>query len=63
MGRGGVDRHISSIGGFTGSPVLGIYLRAADMRGANLAVEWGRNVTPAPSPGLIRTDAAPWGPA
>jgi len=54
---------VSSIGGFQGSDVLGVYCisKAADMQLArNLAVEWGnRNVRAnCIAPGLIRTDFA-----
>jgi NAD(P)-dependent dehydrogenase (short-subunit alcohol dehydrogenase family) len=54
---------ISSIGGFRGSPMLGIYgvSKAADMQLVrNLAVEWGpKNVRAnAIAPGLVRTDFA-----
>jgi NAD(P)-dependent dehydrogenase (short-subunit alcohol dehydrogenase family) len=54
---------VSSIGGFQGSDVIGVYCisKAADMQLArNLAVEWGtRNVRAnCIAPGLIRTDFA-----
>jgi NAD(P)-dependent dehydrogenase (short-subunit alcohol dehydrogenase family) len=54
---------VSSIGGFQGSDVLGVYAisKAADMQMArNLAVEWGaRNVRAnCIAPGLIKTDFA-----
>jgi NAD(P)-dependent dehydrogenase (short-subunit alcohol dehydrogenase family) len=54
---------VSSIGGFQGSDVLGVYCisKAADMQLArNLAVEWGnRNVRAnCIAPGLIKTDFA-----
>jgi NAD(P)-dependent dehydrogenase (short-subunit alcohol dehydrogenase family) len=54
---------VSSIGGFQGSDVLGVYglSKAADMQMArNLAVEWGaRNVRAnCIAPGLIKTDFA-----
>ena len=54
---------ISSIGGFRGSPMLGIYgvSKAADMQLARaLAVEWGPSGVRvnAIAPGLVRTDFA-----
>jgi len=54
---------VSSIGGFQGSDVIGVYCisKAADMQLArNLAVEWGRKNVRANciAPGLIRTDFA-----
>jgi NAD(P)-dependent dehydrogenase (short-subunit alcohol dehydrogenase family) len=60
---GGSAIIVSSIGGFRGSPTLGIYgvSKAADMQLARaLAVEWGpRNVrVNSIAPGLVRTDFA-----
>lgn len=60
---GGSAIIVSSIGGFRGSPRLGIYgvSKAADMQLARaLAVEWGpRNVrVNSIAPGLVRTDFA-----
>jgi len=60
---GGSAILVSSIGGFRGSPRLGIYgvSKAADMQLARaLAVEWGpRNVrVNSIAPGLVRTDFA-----
>jgi len=54
---------VSSIGGFQGSDVIGVYCisKAADMQLArNLAVEWGRHNVRANciAPGLIKTDFA-----
>jgi len=54
---------VSSIGGFQGSDVIGVYCisKAADMQLArNLAVEWGRKNVRANciAPGLIKTDFA-----
>ncbi len=54
---------VSSIGGFQGSDVIGVYClsKAADMQLArNLAVEWGAKNVRANciAPGLIRTDFA-----
>lgn len=62
-GQGGSVILVSSIGGFRGSPRLGIYgvSKAADMQLARaLAVEWGpRGVrVNAIAPGLVRTDFA-----
>ena len=64
LGRGGGSIIvISSIGGFTGSDVLGAYSisKAADMQLVrNIAVEWGEHNIRANciAPGLIRTDFA-----
>ena len=60
---GGSVIFVSSIGGFRGSPVLGIYgvSKAADMQLARaLAVEWGPRGVRVNSiaPGLVRTDFA-----
>jgi len=61
--RDGVIIIVSSIGGFQGSDMLGVYCisKAADMQLArNLAVEWGHHNVRANciAPGLIKTDFA-----
>ena len=60
---GGAVIIVSSIGGYLGSDVLGVYAisKAADLQLArNLAVEWGQHNIRANciAPGLIRTDFA-----
>ena len=60
---GGAVVIVSSIGGYLGSDVLGVYAisKAADLQLArNIAVEWGRHNIRANciAPGLIRTDFA-----